>query len=93
MTITEQAYIGIDIAKDKFDVAVLGQKLVTQVVNNKKEIARFTKQMQELDPQLIVVEATGGYEEAVLLELYAAGLPVALVSPQQIGRASCRERV
>ena len=84
MTITEQAYVGIDIAKDKFDVAVLGQKLVTQVVNNKKEIVRFTKQMHELNPQLIVVEATGGYEEAVLLELYAAGLPVALVSPQRV---------
>jgi len=84
MTITEQAYVGIDIVKDKFDVAVLGQKLVTQAPNNKKGIARFTKQMHELDPQLIVVEATGGYEELLVLELYAVGLPVALVNPQRV---------
>jgi len=84
MTIVEQAYVGIDIAKDKFEVAILGQKLVTQVVNNKKGIAKFTKQMLELNPQMIVVEATGGYEEALVLAMYAAGLPVALVSPQRV---------
>jgi len=31
-----------------------------------------------------VVEATGGYEEAVVLGLFEAGLPVALVSPQRV---------
>ncbi len=84
MTTTLQEYVGIDISKDKFDVAVLGQKLVKQVANTKRGIAKFTKQMHELDPQLIVVEATGGYEELLVLELYAAGLPVALVSPQRV---------
>ena len=84
MTTTLQEYVGIDISKDKFDVAVLGQKLVKQVANTKRGIAKFTKQMYELDPQLIVVEATGGYEELLVLALYAAGLPVALVSPQRV---------
>jgi transposase len=84
MTITSQAYVGIDIAKDKCDVAVLGQKSVTQLVNNKKGIARFARQMQELAPHLIVVEATGGYEEMLVLALYGAGLRVALVSPQRV---------
>lgn len=84
MTTTLQEYVGIDISKDKFDVAVLGQVLVKEVANTKRGIAKFTKQMYELDPQLIVVEATGGYEELLVLELYAAGLPVALVSPQRV---------
>jgi len=84
MTTTLQEYVGIDISKDKFDVAVLGQKLVKQVANTKRGIAKFTKQMYQLDPKLIVVEATGGYEELLVLELYAAGLPVALVSPQRV---------
>ena len=69
MTTTLQEYVGIDISKDKFDVAVLGQVLVKEVANTKRGIAKFTKQMDELDPQLIVVEATGGYEE--LLGFYA----------------------
>jgi len=84
MTITLQDYVGIDIAKDKFDVAVLGEKRVRQIANTKRGIAEFTKQMHELDPQLIVVEATGGYEELLVLALFAAGLPVALVSPQRV---------
>ena len=33
---------------------------------------------------MIVVEATGGYEEALVLALFEAGLPVALVSPQRV---------
>jgi len=84
MTTTLQEYVGIDISKDKFDVAMLGQKLVKQVANTKRGIAKFTKQMYELDPKLIVVEATGGYEEALVLGLFEAGLPVALVSPQRV---------
>lgn len=34
-----------------------------------------------LKPALIVVEATGGYQRAVVLGLYEAGLPVAVVNP------------
>jgi transposase len=40
--------------------------------------------MSQFQPQLIVVEATGGYEEALVLALFEAGLPVALVSPQRV---------
>ena len=84
MTTTSRAYVGIDVSKDKLDVAVLGDKTIVQVANTKKGIARFTKRMAELRPKLIVVEATGGYEEALVLALYEAGLPVALVSPQRV---------
>lgn len=40
--------------------------------------------MHQLNPKLIVVEATGGYEQALVLALFAADLPVALVSPQRV---------
>jgi transposase len=40
--------------------------------------------LRQVQPQLIVVEATGGYEEALVLALFEAGLPVALVSPQRV---------
>jgi transposase len=77
-------FVGIDIAKDKFDVAIYGEKGCRQAANNPKGIAKLVKQMQALKPQLIVVEATGGYEEALVLALFEAGLPVALVSPQRV---------
>ena len=84
MTTILQDYVGIDVSKDRFDVAVLGQKLITQDANTKTGIAELVKKMHQLNPKLIVVEATGGYEEALALALYAAGLPIALVSPQRV---------
>lgn len=84
MTTILQDYVGIDVSKDRLDVAVLGQKLITQDANTKTGIAELVKKMYQLNPKLIVVEATGGYEEALVLALYAMGLPVALVSPQRV---------
>jgi len=84
MTITLEKVVGIDVAKDKLDVAVLGQKATTEVFNSPKGITSLVKKMCQLKPRLIVVEATGGYEEEVVLKLFEAGLPVALVSPQRV---------
>ena len=85
MTIMEQeTYVGVDVSKDRLDIAVLDQKQIVQVANTKKGIAAFTRRMRNLKPKLIIVEATGGYEELVVHGLYAAGLPVALVSPQRV---------
>jgi transposase len=84
MTIVSQIYVGIDISKDTLDVAVLAKKPLVQIANTKKGIAKLVQHMKQVKPKLIVVEATGGYEEAVVLALYAAGLPVALVSPQRV---------
>jgi transposase len=79
----KEHFVGIDVSKDKFDVAIYGEKGCTQAANNKKGIAKLVKQMMNWS-QLIVVEATGGYEEALVLALFEAGLPVALVSPQRV---------
>lgn len=77
-------YVGIDVAKDWFDVAVLGEKRTKQLANTKKGIRDLVRWMSQLQPQLIVVEATGGYEAALVQALFEAGLPVALVSPQRV---------
>jgi transposase len=84
MTITLEKYVGIDVAKDKLDLAVLGEKTSREATNTKKGISALVKKMCQLKPRLIVVEATGGYEEALVLSLFEAGLPVALVSPQRV---------
>ena len=61
MTITVEKYVGIDISKDRLDVAVLGEKGIMQVSNTKRGIANLVKEMSALKPKLIVAEATGGY--------------------------------
>jgi len=49
------------------DIAVLGEKKESQVTNDEKGIASLIKKMRGLRPDLIVVEATGGYQRAAFL--------------------------
>lgn len=77
-------YVGIDVAKDKLDVGVLREMQVSQVPNDQAGIERLAEEMLALRPELIVVEATGGYQRAVVLGLFEAGLPVAVVNPQRV---------
>ena len=91
MTTSSRKFVGIDVAKDKLDIAVLGETKAIQMGNDEKGITSLLKKMQVLKPVLIVVEATGGYQRAVVLGLYEAGLPVAVVNPvrvRQYARAS-----
>jgi transposase len=85
------SYVGIDVSKDWLDVAMLGEKRTWQVDNTKDGIQKLVAQMQKICPELIVVEATGGYQRAVVDALFHAGLAVAVVNParvRQFARAS-----
>jgi transposase len=78
------SYVGIDVSKSRLDVAVLGERQETQVENSREGIARLVEQMEDLQPELIVVEATGGYQRAVVEALFWAGLAVAVVNPARV---------
>jgi transposase len=78
------SYVGIDVSKDRLDVAVLGEERGWQVDNTLAGLAQLVKQMQTLMPELIVVEATGGYQRAVVQALFQAGLSVAVVNPARV---------
>jgi transposase len=78
------SYVGIDVSKGRLDVAMLGDERGWQVDNAQEGIAKLVQQMQEVCPELIVVEATGGYQRAVVDALFHAGLPVAVVNPARV---------
>jgi transposase len=85
------SHAGIDVSKGKLDVALLGESQTWQADNTKDGIAHLVKEMAAWQPELIVVEATGGYQRAVVDALFWAGLPVAVVNParvRQFARAS-----
>ena len=84
MATSSEKYVGIDVSKDRLDLAVLGKERVWQAENNCEGISRLVQQMQELQPELIVVEATGGYQRAVVEALFWAGLAVAVVNPARV---------
>jgi transposase len=77
-------YVGIDVSKDKLDVGVLGEKQTWQVDNTCTGIDELVQWMQEMQPELIVVEATGGYQRAVVDELFHAGISVAMVNATRV---------
>ena len=80
----EKVYVGIDVSKAKLDVAVGPQEQIWQADNTVAGITSLVKRLGKLDPTLIVVEATGGYEAKLVEALCAAGLPVARVNPSRV---------
>ena len=66
MTTISGKFVGVDVSKDKLDVAVLGENKTKQVENAGAGIVELVEQMQGLDPERIAAEATGGYQRAVV---------------------------
>lgn len=75
--------VGIDVGKASLDVAVDGRPDVKRFANIPSGIAKLLKWLKHLDAPRIVVEATGGYEEAVLEACFDAQLWVSRVNPRQ----------
>lgn len=84
MATSSERYVGIDVAKDRLDVAVLGEERVWQVDNTQEGRDKLAQQMQAMQPELIVVEATGGYQRAMVEALFHARLCVAVVNPARV---------
>lgn len=76
--------VGIDVAKAHVDVCVLGASRDTQQFANDAEgHSALAATLQPLGVGLVVMEATGGYEAALVCALQAAGQPVAVINPRQ----------
>jgi transposase len=76
-------YVGIDISKDRLDVAISDGRFV-QVSNDEAGRAQLREQLSAESVKLIVMEATAGFEQAVAAELAAAGLDLRIINPRQI---------
>lgn len=74
--------IGIDVSKDSLDVALPAG--VKPFENHPDGHQQLIQQLRQLSPAAIIVEATGGYERAIVAELAAADLPVIVVNPRQV---------
>src|SRR5690625_1552546 len=78
-------FVGIDIAANTFDLAVrqTGKSLKAESFKQTPEgHAQASKRLKALEPQLIVMEATGIYYLDLAVALVQAGLPVAVINPK-----------
>ncbi|MEX0692430.1 MAG: IS110 family transposase [Gemmatimonadales bacterium] len=77
--------IGIDVAKAWLDVATYPvARPPARVPNTPEGHATLLAALHGLAPTLVILEATGGYEMAVVAALAHAGLPVVVANPRQI---------
>lgn len=86
-------FVGIDVAKATLDIASEGDTQTSRVSNDILGRRRVVGCLQRLMPQLVVLEASGGYEQALLETLWAAHIPVIRVNPRSVrdfARASGR---
>jgi transposase len=76
-------FIGIDIAKDKIDIAIHLQSFKGTFSNNIKGFTEMAKALEaQLQHAFVVLEATGGYEKALLEWLLARNIPVHRAAPR-----------
>jgi transposase len=80
----EPRYVGIDVSKAELVIAVhpTGETWTSGTMPG--AITSVVERLVGLGPHLIVLEATGGYERAIVAACADADLPVAVVNPAQV---------
>ncbi len=78
-----KVYVGIDVSKVHLDVAVRPTGETWKIGNNEADIEQLMVRFGKLEPDLVVMEATGNYEIPLAAALQVAALPIRVVNPRQ----------
>jgi transposase len=78
------SFVGIDVSKSRLDVHARPAGTAFSAARDAEGLVELTARLLSLQPDLIVLEATGGFEVTVAATLAGAGLPLAVVNPRQI---------
>jgi transposase len=81
---TSHAFVGIDVAKHSLDVCVLGEDKCLTLKNDAGGLRQLVEKLPAAGSCLVVIEATGGYQQRAVAALVAAGHTVAVVNPRQV---------
>jgi transposase len=80
----ENIIVGIDVSKDRLDVALRPSGEMFAVERNSAGLDLLVARLKDLSPHIVALEATGGFETVVVAALAAAGLPVVIVNPANV---------
>lgn len=84
MATRSSVFVGVDISKKSLEVATHNGNSLQNFSNDDEGIPRLITLLLEIKPVLVVVEATGGYEQALVHALHLVSIPVAVVFPKLI---------
>ena len=76
--------VGIDVSKDSLEVHCRPSGLAFQVARDPAGLDALVDQIASLEPVIIALEASGGFESVVTARLSVASLPVVVVNPVQV---------
>jgi len=79
-----KVYVGIDVSKERLDVAVRPLDDSRSFSNSDEGIAALVEFVRDASPEAIVLESTGGFEVATAAALAAGSLPVVVINPRQV---------
>lgn len=76
-------YIGVDVSKEWFNIALFNEALKPcRFPNNKQGFKAFAKHIgRDLENSLVVLETTGGYEAKLVTELHSLGAKIHRADP------------
>lgn len=83
---TSETVVGIDVSKRWLEVQVHGEAESRKIGNDPDGFTTLMEQMKAMQAELIVFEATGGYEGRAVKALSQAGFAVAVVNPTRVRR-------
>jgi transposase len=84
MSTSSEIFAGIDVSKFHLDLAFQAPKKSWRFSNDPEGIDKLTDLLLKHQPTLIVLEATGGYEQAAFRSFSARQLAVAIVNPRRV---------
>ncbi len=79
-----EEYVGIDIGKASLDVAKYQDRKVKRWDNDAAGVTELGEMIEELAPELVVVEASGGYERKIVAEMHVRGIAVVVANPTRV---------
>ncbi|MEN6530875.1 MAG: transposase [Anaerolineaceae bacterium] len=82
----DQVFAGIDVGKDKLFVNIYLDSQVRDFPNTHSGLERMSRFLIKNAVDLVVMEASGGYERKPASDLRACGLSVAVVNPTYVRR-------
>jgi len=77
-------FVGIDVAKAQLDIAIRPSGEYFTAPHDDPGVSGVVQRLCALQPTLVVLEATGGFELDGASALGAAGVPTAVVNPRQV---------
>lgn len=79
-----KVYVGIDISKSQLDCHLRPLDMKVSCPNTSFGIAQLIEALSQHPIELVIMEATGGYERQVYETLHAKGFKVRVMNPRQL---------